>query len=334
MNGMSDEEFERIYGRPPIRKKVKKKKIYWNRIIIAIIILILIIFGLVKLVSAIVSAVKDDSSSSEAKPVSNSTAVSDSVEDESSQAAKEYENVSLVVCVDAGHGDYDGGTTSLDGTRYEKDDDLALALVVQKYLEKYGVTVVMTREEDVFLELQDRCDMANNANADMFICLHRNSYDGEISGVEAWVHNKEPEPDTLLANNILKNLEEVGVTENRGVRYGYVGNSYINYFVNAETVMPSCLVELGFLTDDRDNQLFDENLEEYGKAIADAAVETAQQLGVIDEKGNRLVSGQLISQDKPINNKDDSSSEISMERTEPSTTGDSIYNTQENEYAQ
>ena len=39
MNTLSDEEFEQIYGRKPVRR-VKKKKIYWNRIIIALIILI------------------------------------------------------------------------------------------------------------------------------------------------------------------------------------------------------------------------------------------------------------------------------------------------------
>ena len=40
------------------------------------------------------------------------------------------------MCVDAGHGDYDGGTTDASGTRYEKDDNLKVALEVQKYLEK------------------------------------------------------------------------------------------------------------------------------------------------------------------------------------------------------
>ena len=40
MNTLSDEEFEQIYGRKPVRR-VKKKKIYWNRIIIALIILVM-----------------------------------------------------------------------------------------------------------------------------------------------------------------------------------------------------------------------------------------------------------------------------------------------------
>ena len=57
MNTLSDEEFEQIYGRKPVRR-VKKKKIYWNRIIIALIILIGIVTGLVKLTALVVSKIK------------------------------------------------------------------------------------------------------------------------------------------------------------------------------------------------------------------------------------------------------------------------------------
>lgn len=337
MNGMSDEEFKRIYGRPPIRKKKKKVKIYWNRIIIAAVIFIGIIIGFVKLVTFTVGKIKGGDSSSKV-----SAAVNDSVEEKKDNKKKDkaeeekpvikYSDVELIVCIDAGHGDYDGGTTSSDGLRFEKDDNLEAALSVKKYLEQCGVTVVMTREDDTFLELGDRCEIANNANADFLVCLHRNSYDGDISGVEAWVHNKQPAADTLLAANILEKLESVGISENRGVQYGYVGNPGINYYINADTVMPSCLLELGFLTDDWDNQLFDQNVDGYGSAIADAVIETAMELKIIDENGKRLIDGPYISEDKPINNSD-SSSGISLERTEPATTEDQIYNTQENEYA-
>ena len=38
--------------------------------------------------------------------------------------------------------------------------------------------------------------------------------------------------------------------------------------------MPSCLIELGFISDDKDNELFDEYIEDYSKAIADGIIET------------------------------------------------------------
>ncbi len=339
MNGMSDEEFQRIYGRPPVRKTKKKVKIYWNRIIIAAVIFIGIVVGFVKLVTFTVGKIKGGNDNSNV-----AATVNDSVEnkkngneeenpEEDNKTTIDYSEVELIVCVDAGHGDYDGGTTSKDGLRFEKDDNLEIALKVQQYLEQCGVTVIMTRDDDTFLELSERCDIANNANADFFVCLHRNSYDGDISGVEAWVHNKQPKADTLLANNILDKLEAVGISDNRGVQYGYVGNTEINYYINADTVMPSCLLELGFLTDETDNWLFDQNVDAYGAAIADAVIETAIDLNVIDKNGNRIIDEPLVSEEKIVN-EDDSSLGISLERTEPATIQDQVYNTQENEYAQ
>ena len=315
MNTLSDEEFEQIYGRKPVRR-VKKKKIYWNRIIIALIILIGIVTGLVKLTALVVSKIKGDDTQKTNKVLNNTSSVAvkedaSSAEDKKDEPAK-YSNMDFTVCVDAGHGDYDGGTTDASGKRYEKDDNLKVALEVQKYLEKYGVNVVMIRDDDSFLELDERCAKANNAKADMYDSLHRNSYDGDISGVEVWVNNSEPEYDTKLAQNILDGLEKVGISENRGVQYGYVGNSGVNYYINADTVMPSCLVELGFITEDIDNKLFDEHLTEYGQAIADGIVQTAVDVGLVDESGKRLMSEQLISPEKPVNNKDSSSAADAM----------------------
>lgn len=336
MNLMSDEEFEQIYGRKPVRRTVKKKKIYWNRIIIALIILAAIVFGIVQLISFVASKIKGDNTKNTNTTV-NSNAAAKADKDSSSEAEPEpakYSNMDFTVCIDAGHGDYDGGTANADGTRYEKDDNLKIALEVQKYLQSYGVNVVMIRDDDSFLELGERCDKANNTKSDMYVSLHRNSYDGDISGVEVWVNNSEPAYDTQLAQNILDGLKGVGISEDRGVQYGYVGNQSVNYYINADTVMPSCLVELGFITDDEDNKLFDEHLTEYGEAIADGIVKTAIDVGLVDKDGKRLMEGQLLSPEKPINKTDSSSSSLSDSMTEPTQTGtsDEVYNTQENEY--
>ena len=109
-----------------------------------------------------------------------------------------------------------------------------------------------------------------------------------MNGVEVWVHNSKPSEDTTLANNILTALEKVGISYNRGVSYGYSGDETENYYVNNHSKMPSCLVELGFLTDETDNKDFDAHIDEYAQAIADAAVKTAVDLGITDNNGNRL----------------------------------------------
>ena len=229
-------------------------------------------------------------------------AQTDSVLESDTQSTAESQvkvsELQFKVCIDPGHGDTDGGTANADNTRLEKDDNLRIALLVRKYLEEYGATVVMTRSDDTFVELEERCTIANDAKADMYVSLHRNSYDGDIRGVEIWVHNKEPKEDTVLAQNIMSRLSEAGISENRGVQYGYVGIPGDNYYVNADTKMPSCLVELGFITDETDNRLFDKNIDAYAKAVAEGIIQSAKDLGVIDDDGTRLLNQQLISKDK------------------------------------
>jgi N-acetylmuramoyl-L-alanine amidase len=79
------------------------------------------------------------------------------------------------IVIDAGHGGKDPGC---HGSKYkEKDVALAVALKLGKYIEENmkDVKVVYTRKTDVFIELQQRAEIANKAKADLFICIHCNS---------------------------------------------------------------------------------------------------------------------------------------------------------------
>ena len=317
---MSNEEFTKIYGRPPVKKSNKKVKIYWNRIFIALFIFILIVFGIVQAIKGIVNHFKDDE---------NVTAAAVSQADKNNLEKEKSTNeakLQFKVCIDPGHGDYDVGTTSLDGSRLEKDDNLAIGLKVRDFLEEAGAVVVMTREDDTFLSLEERCQLANRTSSDLFVSLHRNSYDGDISGIEVWVHNKEPEKDTTLAQDIMKALDETNIADDRGVQYGYVGLPNDNYYVNAETKMPSCLLEMGFLTDETDNKLFDENIDSYAQAIANGIIQSAKDLNVIDDNGKRILNEQLITEEKDYSSKtdDNDSSEDDTSRL--------VYNDGEQEY--
>ena len=66
-------------------------------------------------------------------------------------------------------------------------------------------------------------------------------------------------------------LESVGVTDARGTKSGTANNPSANYYVLGHTDMPSCLIELGFISSATDNRLFDTHHDAYAKAIADAA---------------------------------------------------------------
>ncbi|MBQ3045109.1 MAG: N-acetylmuramoyl-L-alanine amidase [Clostridia bacterium] len=177
-------------------------------------------------------------------------------------------NDTVQVVIDAGHGGDDVGA-QYNG-RYEKDDNLAVALLVAEKLEEKGVEVAMTRDDDTFISLEKRCKIANRRQAELFVSLHRNSADG-AKGVEIWVSDDSPVKDIELAENILKNLDEAGISQNRGVKAGYARGDG-NYYVNSHSNMPSCLVELGFINSEEDNSLFDKNLDAYAQAIADAVI--------------------------------------------------------------
>jgi N-acetylmuramoyl-L-alanine amidase len=183
-------------------------------------------------------------------------------------------NDNYTVCVDAGHGGNDVGAVGLDGS-YEKDDNLRLALKVAEALKKSGVTVVMSRSDDSDTELDYRSEFANDAGADIFVSLHRNStaQANTSKGIEIWIHSSGSERSYAAADDILNNLEEVGITENRGVRIGTQGDSDSDYAVIRDTYMTSMIIEMGFMTNQEDLDMFNDNLDNYAKAISNGVVQ-------------------------------------------------------------
>ena len=174
----------------------------------------------------------------------------------------------IVICLDAGHGGDDPG--AVNGDRQEKDDNLAVVLAVRDALDAAGhdnLEVILTREDDTALTLEERVAFANDNDATLFISVHRNSGGGQ--GVETWISAAGLKPETMLATYIQKNLVDVGVAKDRGVKKGTAGNPKSSYYVVGNTLMPACLVELGFIDDDAaDNTLLDEHFTDYAQAIA------------------------------------------------------------------
>ena len=81
-----------------------------------------------------------------------------------------------IVVIDAGHGGKDPGATSISGQVSEKDLTLALARELRDDLVKRGrVRVAMTREDDRYLDLDERAAVARRLNAAMFVSLHMDS---------------------------------------------------------------------------------------------------------------------------------------------------------------
>lgn len=180
----------------------------------------------------------------------------------------------IVVCIDAGHGGEDVG--AILEKRYEKNDTLKVANLVKKYLKEKNIKVVMTRKKDNTISLEERCKIANRKNAQIFVSIHRNSAETG-NGIEIWCNSQKREKDLDLANSIMTKLQETKIQKDRGIKYGTINGENSDYYVLKNTNMPSCLIELGFITNQKDNELLDNNIESYAKAIADGIVETIEK---------------------------------------------------------
>jgi len=93
------------------------------------------------------------------------------------------------VIVDAGHGGRDTGAIGRSGTQ-EKEVSLAIARRLGEILTGRGLEVILTRDQDVFVPLEARAQMANEAKGDLFISIHCNSSAGRaLHGIETYTLN-------------------------------------------------------------------------------------------------------------------------------------------------
>jgi N-acetylmuramoyl-L-alanine amidase len=104
----------------------------------------------------------------------------------------------LVIVIDPGHGGKDPGALGLSGTR-EMDVALNIANHLRDLLIKEGSTkVLMTRESDVFVELEDRARFANTHKADLFVSIHINSHpQTSVKGMELYHFGEASDPRAL-----------------------------------------------------------------------------------------------------------------------------------------
>ena len=107
-----------------------------------------------------------------------------------------------LVVVDPGHGGKDPGATA-NGVR-EKDINLGIGLALEAVLRSKGFEVRMTRRTDVYLKLQERTDIANQANADVFVSVHANALPSlkNTAGFEIYIMALPTDKDALTLAKI------------------------------------------------------------------------------------------------------------------------------------
>lgn len=140
--------------------------------------------------------------------------------------------MSFTVVIDAGHGGHDAGAIGLKLKVQEKNLNLSVAKqLAEKIRTNYPeVKVVLTRDTDVFLPLQQRADIANKHHADLFISIHTNAAENRnAQGAETFILGTERMEDNLdvaMRENAVMKLEE-----DQTVYQGFDPNSIESYIL-------------------------------------------------------------------------------------------------------
>jgi N-acetylmuramoyl-L-alanine amidase len=217
------------------------------------------------------------------------------------------------VVIDAGHGGHDPGAHG-NGIN-EAELTLDVALRVQKLLQKQdGIEVVMTRDTDVFIPLEERTAIANREGADLFLSIHANaSRNVQARGIETYFLNFAMNPEaeavaarenatsgqamhslpdlvrTIALNNKINESRDLAATvqrsmakrlstKNRSLRD--LGVKQAPFVVLIGAVMPSVLAEISFVTNKQDSALLKTQAyrQQIAQALFDAIISYQQGL--------------------------------------------------------
>ncbi|MDT0690195.1 N-acetylmuramoyl-L-alanine amidase [Salegentibacter sp. F188] len=226
----------------------------------------------------------------------------------------------FVVVLDAGHGGKDPG--NMGNGYKEKDIALSIILKVGKQLESEGVEVIYTRKTDIFIPLKERTQIANEAKADLFVSVHCNAHSSQASGTETFVLGLRRSNDNLeiakRENSVIYLEDDYEVTYNgfdpnspeSFIGLALMQEEYLNqsilladfiqkkftnelsrknrgvkqdvFLVLREAVMPSVLIETGFLTNNQEGAFLNSGngQNKMAAAISQAIINYSQNINL------------------------------------------------------
>jgi N-acetylmuramoyl-L-alanine amidase len=170
-----------------------------------------------------------------------------------------------IILIDPGHGGWDPGKVS--GNTEEKNINLEIATMLQRFLEQADATVFMTRVDDSDLAETKSSDMhsrkliANTSEADIFVSIHQNSFpNSDVQGAQVFYFNSS-DNSRRLAESIQREIKSFLSPSNR-----FEAKENTNYYVLRQTSMPAVIVECGFLTNQ--NEKYQLTTPEYQERMA------------------------------------------------------------------
>lgn len=211
----------------------------------------------------------------------NAAGVAGNVESENN--SNEPENIDFtgnVVVIDSGHGGIDPGKTSADGL-LEKEINLSIAYKLKAYLESSGMKVIMTRTDDKGLysdsdvnkksaDMKKRCDIIKQANADIVVSIHQNSFQSSsVKGAQVFYY-KHSAKGKQLAQSIQQAFKDYLDESNSRVE-----KADSTYYMLVHTSAPTIIAECGFLSNPEEARLLAD--EQYQDKVA-----LAIYYGIID----------------------------------------------------
>jgi len=179
------------------------------------------------------------------------------------------------IVLDPGHGGSDSGAIGPTGVM-EKSVTLRVANELKRLLIKEGATVYMTRSADIEVskkrakatdieELQARCDVANENNADIFVSIHMDSFTSNAArGTTGYYYSLGDKRSRKLADKI-----RIGIIDQLGTQSR--GTQSCNFYVVKHTDMPATLVEVAFISNESEEKLMDseDGIRKAAQGIAD-----------------------------------------------------------------
>lgn len=192
-----------------------------------------------------------------------------------------------LIVLDPGHGGTEPGTLGeIDGEVVvkEKDINLKISNKVLKILRDKGYNVIATRTTDTYVGLTTRADIANSADADLFVSIHNNSFeDPSAKGtLTMYAYDDPKEGNNISGKTIANIMQKELVKGTEGQDRGLLKNAQI--VVIRKTEMPAILVECLFMSNEKDLQelLDDERIDKIAEHIAKGIENICEKMVDVD----------------------------------------------------
>lgn len=185
-----------------------------------------------------------------------------------------------VIVVDPGHGGQDVGAVGFNGS-YEKDINLEISKKLIKGLESRGYNVISTRESDEYVDNLERARLANRNSPHLFLSIHCNSMENNISIHGAQVLHY---PDRLASpnnqtNSFLAQTMLDSIVNNTGANdKGIVERK--DLIVLNQTNMQALVIECGFLSNRNEEKLLSK--ERYQNKVVDSIISGVDNYFALD----------------------------------------------------